>query len=84
MSKYRPQIPMEAKIQANPIYIIPPKGRPRSPRLHYRGQKYLLDSELCNKVSSEIVKEFSEKLAKTNSVSYDQFVEFSDAANAIV
>lgn len=74
----------EAKLQVNPIYIIDPRGGMRNPHLHYRGQIYLLDSELWNKFSGQIVREFSEKLAKTNSVSYNQLVELSDTMNAIV
>ncbi len=74
----------EAKLLVNPIYIIDPRGGMRNPHLHYRGKIYLLDSELWNKFSGQIVREFSKKLAKANSVSYEQFVELSDAVNAIV
>jgi hypothetical protein len=59
----------DIKDQVNPIYIIDPRGRPRSPLLHNRGQRYLPDSALWSKFSGEIVREFGEKLAIANSVS---------------
>lgn len=75
---------IEAKSQVNPIYIIDPRGGMRNPHLHYKGKIYLLDSKQWNKFSTEVVKDFSKKLAEANSVTYEQLVELSDAMTGIV
>jgi hypothetical protein len=64
-------------------YIIDIRGGRRGPHLHYRGQIYLLNAEQWKMFSGGIIQKLGEKLAKANTVNFEQFMELSDAMSAI-
>ena len=59
-------------------------GGMRVPHLHYAGELFLLNQEQWKAFSTEIIRDFSKKLAGANSVSFGQLMTISEAVNEIV
>ncbi len=59
-------------------------GGMRVPHLHYDGKIFLLDEQQWKEFSKTIIDEFQQKLAKANSINYEQLMELSGAMESIV
>ncbi len=59
-------------------------GGMRVPHLHYDGKIFLLDELQWKEFSKTIIGEFQQKLAKANSINYEQLMELSGAMESIV
>jgi len=59
-------------------------GGMKAPHLHYGGELYVLNKQQWNDFTSQIVKEFSEKLAGAKAVSFSHLMDLSEALNEIV
>ncbi|KAF5434635.1 hypothetical protein C5S35_13600 [Candidatus Methanophagaceae archaeon] len=59
-------------------------GGGRAPHLHYKGETYLLNVKQWQDFSSEIITDFSKKLADTKTVPFEQFMELADTMDAIL
>lgn len=59
-------------------------GGMRTPHLHYNGDIYILTKEQWKQFSSQILKDFSKKLAETSTISFEQLMELSDTVNSVV
>ncbi len=58
-------------------------GGMRVPHLHFEGDLFLLNAEQWKAFSGGIIKEFSQKLAGANAVSFGQLMDLSDTVNEI-
>jgi hypothetical protein len=59
-------------------------GGMRVPHLHYQGKVFVLNAEQWNRFSGEIIKDFSKKLAKSKTVSFEQFLELADTMGGVI
>ena len=69
-----------AKARLNPIDI---RGGIRIAHLHFRNDVYLLDAAQWKAFSGKVLGEFSAKLSKASTVSFDQLLDLSDAVDTI-
>ena len=76
-------IDSEAKAMIDIDYLIDPRGGKRTPHLHYKGEIYLLNSNQWKKFSGEVLQNFSEQLAKANSISFENFLELSETMGTL-
>lgn len=58
-------------------------GGLRIPHFHFEKDVYLLNEEQWKDFSGNIIREFQNKLAKVNNVSFDQFLEISEAIESL-
>jgi hypothetical protein len=69
-----------AKARLNPIDI---RGGIRIAHLHFRSDVYLLDAAQWKAFSGKVLEQFSAKLSKASTVSFDQLLDLSDAVDSI-
>jgi hypothetical protein len=69
-----------AKARLNPIDI---RGGIRIAHLHFQNDVYLLDAAQWRAFSGKILEQFSAKLSKASTVSFDQILDLSDAVDSI-
>jgi len=65
------------------IWPRPIPGGIRIPHLHFRGDVYLLNESQWKEFSGKVVKEFQTKLARVNTVSFEQVMEISEAVDGL-
>ncbi|GAB4420886.1 MAG: hypothetical protein OHK0032_16670 [Thermodesulfovibrionales bacterium] len=79
-----PLAPMGAEQEkAIRIWPRPIPGGIRIPHLHFRGDVYLLNESQWKEFSGKVVKEFQTKLARVNTVSFEQVMEISEAVDSL-
>lgn len=59
------------------------RGGIRIAHLHFRNDIYLLDAAQWKAFSGKVIGEFSAKLSKASTVSFDQLLDLSDAVDTI-
>jgi len=59
-------------------------GGMKAAHLHYGGELYMLNKRQWSDFSSQILKEFNEKLAGAKAVSFSHLMDLSEAVNGIV
>jgi hypothetical protein len=59
------------------------RGGIRIAHLHFRNDVYLLDAVQWKAFSGKVLGEFSAKLSKASTVSFDQLLDLSDAVDTI-
>jgi len=64
-------------------YILDIRGGRRVPHLHYRGNLYLLNQDAWRDFSGRIVTEFSERLAASQSVPFESFMDLTDTMDRL-
>jgi hypothetical protein len=69
-----------AKARLNPIDI---RGGIRIAHLHFQNNVYLLDAAQWKAFSGKVLEQFSAKLSKASTVSFDQLLDLSDAVDSI-
>ena len=69
-----------ARAMLRPIDI---RGGIRIAHLHFRNDIYLLDAVQWKAFSGKVLGEFSAKLSKASTVSFDQLLDLSDAVDTI-
>lgn len=76
---------MSGEQEKAPLRIRPRSiaGGIRIPHLHFREDIYLLDEKQWRDFSSKVVKDFQAKLAKVNTVSFEQVMEISEAVDSL-
>ncbi len=65
----------------NPEYIINIRGGRKTPHLHYKGEIYFLNAKQWQAFSTPLIKEFGKRLANTNSIGFETFMEISESIN---
>ena len=66
---------------------IPPKPFPggiRIPHFHFEKDVYLLSEEQWKDFSTIVIKDFQAKLARVNTVNFEQVMEMSEAMDSLV
>lgn len=66
------------------INLHPFPGGIRLPHLHFKRDVYLLNEEQWTAFSGKIIKDFQTKLAKVNTVNFEQAMEISEAIDSLV
>jgi len=66
------------------IRLRPWPGGIKIAHLHFKGDIYLLNESQWKNFSVGVVREFQNKLAKVNTVSFEQVMEISEAVDGIV
>jgi hypothetical protein len=59
------------------------RGGIRIAHLHFRNDIYLLDAEQWKAFSGKVLGEFSAKLSRASTVSFDQLLDLSDAVDSL-
>ena len=78
------QVTAQAKRAIDINDLINPWGGRKLAHLHYRGELYVLNEKQWQEFTTNITREFSSKLAKAGTISFDQFIKLSDAMEPIV
>jgi hypothetical protein len=69
-----------ARAKLNPIDI---RGGIRIAHLHFQNEVYLLDAAQWRAFSGKVMEQFSAKLSKASTVSFDQLLDLSDAVDSL-
>lgn len=77
-------IPGEQEKAIPKIGLRPFPGGIRIPHLHFKGDVFLLNEEQWTAFSGKVVKDFQAKLAKVQSVNFEQVMEMSEAIDTLV
>lgn len=65
-------------------YLEMKEGGMRSPHLHYKGERYLLNPDQWRSFTRPIVAGFAERLAAAEHINFDSLLEVDSALNKIV
>ena len=65
-------------------YLDLKEGGMKSPHLHYKGERYLLNRKQWRSFTRPIVETFAERLATAEHISFNSLLEVDDALNKIM